>query len=141
MVLVVQFVQIRQVKKHAIFVMELKSVGLAVVTAHTSIRLQIKELPVLIVRTDGVVDVTAQARFNAKNVCSRNVFGRGVSKCAPPLIFYLLKPFLFIGFIIFVACRKHRLIHSISSSSLSHRQSLVSLPPPRLFAKFAASLI
>ena len=60
------------------FRMDTKSAGLAVVTAHTSIPLQIKELPVLIVRTDGVVDVTAQARFNAKNVCSRNVFGRGV---------------------------------------------------------------
>ena len=46
--------------------MDTKNAGLAVVTAHTSIPLQIKELPVLIVRTDGVVDVTAQARFNAK---------------------------------------------------------------------------
>ena len=68
-VLVVQVVQIRQVVKHVTFVMDTKSVRLAVVTAHTSIPLQIKELPVLIVRTDGVVDVTAQARFNAKNVC------------------------------------------------------------------------
>ena len=67
---VVQVVQIRQVAKHVTFVMDIKSVRLAMVTAHTSIPLQIKELPVLIVRTDGVVDATAQARFNAKNVCS-----------------------------------------------------------------------
>ena len=40
-------------------------------------------------------------------------------ECALPLIFYLFKPFRFIGFIIFVACRKHRLIHTISSSSFS----------------------
>ena len=37
---------------------------------------------------------------------------------------------VYVGTAIRVACRKHRLIHSISSSSFSRPQSLVSLPPP-----------
>ena len=47
-------------------------------------------------------------------------------------------PVLFLCFTIRVACRRHRLIHSISSSSFSRPQSLVSLPP-WLSAKFVAS--
>ena len=43
---------------------------------------------------------------------------------------YRFNPLYFLGFIIFVACSKHRLIHSISSSSFSRLLSLMSLPPP-----------
>ena len=54
------------------------------------------------------------------------------------LIIHRLTPVLFLCFTIRVACRRHRLIHSISSSSFSRPQSLVSLPP-WLSAKFVAS--
>ena len=57
-------------------------------------------------------------------------------------ILYRFNPLPFLGFTIRDACRKHRLIHSISSSSLSRPQSLVSLPPPPwLSAKLVASLM